>query len=67
MFRAIPSDERPIGPDDGQFLPKLVREVLPTIHPQHSVTHSFMAEASFGAADSESADRCEDGRILDPP
>jgi hypothetical protein len=30
MFRAIPSDERPIGPDDGQFLPKLVREVLPT-------------------------------------
>jgi X-Pro dipeptidyl-peptidase C-terminal non-catalytic domain len=25
MFRAIPSDERPIGPDNGQFLPNPVR------------------------------------------
>src|ERR1700730_6069057 len=29
--------------------------------------HTFRAEASFGAADPESASRCEDGKILDLP
>jgi hypothetical protein len=45
MFRAIPSDGRPIVPDDGQLFRNGIREGLPTRCP---VTRRFRGCECFG-------------------